>query len=320
MSRSAATQTGSNLTERLHVLSDMTRLRLLTLLATNELTVGELASTMQLPQSTASRHLKILLNSGWIGRRTHGTSSRYWFETDDLSSEFLDLWVPINAQLVDSPQVRQDQHRLTQVLSERRFDTMAFFGQVGSEWDVMRTELFGRIFADEALLALLPNSWVIADLGCGTGDLSAKIAPHVAQVIAVDMSDEMLTAARKRLGANDNIAFYEADLMHLPIETAAVDAACISLVLHHVTDPEAAIAEAIRIVKPGSGRLLIIDMLQHDRAEYKHTMGHQHLGFTTTEITNWMECNGLVDIQIKTLTSPPDAMGPELLVASGTRR
>ncbi len=63
--------------DRMTVLGDPVRCRLLLLLEHQELTVSELCGVLQLPQSTVSRHLKLLTDDGWIAVRRDGTSRRY---------------------------------------------------------------------------------------------------------------------------------------------------------------------------------------------------------------------------------------------------
>lgn len=314
------TSTGSRqrLTDRLALLSEMTRLRLLRLLEAEELGVGELASILQLPQSTVSRHLKTLLEHNWIIRRSEGTSSMYRLVVDSLNVESRELWGLARRQLGTPPQVRQDDHRLRQILAKRATDTIAYFGRVGGEWDAVRTELFGSSFVDEALLALIDPSWVVADLGCGTGDIAARLAPLVSAVHVVDMSKAMLAAARKRLGSHANVKFHHGDLTHLPLDDRSVDAAIISLVLHHVAEPSAAIAEASRILRPG-GRLLVIDMLEHDREQYRQTMGHKWLGFKPSDMAAWFAAARLAEVRTIQLPPDPSAKGPDLFAIGGTR-
>lgn len=316
--RSTSRSGGADITERLSVLGEITRLRLLRLLEREELAVGELADVLQLPQSTVSRHLKILLEGGWIIRRSEGTASHYRMVPDDLDAESAELWALASKQLGETKQTRQDSNRLDEALRQRTTDTVSYFGRVAGEWDSIRQNLFGTAFTDEALLALIPSDWVVADLGCGTANIAQRLGPHVKHVHAVDMSKTMLDAARKRLGHLENISFHHADLLDLPLPDACVDAAVISLVLHHVDAADEAIGEVARIVRPG-GRLVVIDMLAHDRAEYRHTMGHCHLGFEFDQMEVWFGRFNLTVDRSWRLASDAKAVGPDLFAMVGVR-
>lgn len=304
------------LTERLAALSEQIRLRLLRLLERDELSVGEVAKVVQLPQSTVSRHLKLLADAGWLMRRAEGTASYYRLLHDDLPAESRELWNTVRRQFADSAQLREDDRRLDSVLAERSADSMAFFGRVAGEWDAIRVDLFGPDFTPRALLGLIPHEWTVADLGCGTGNIAELLAPLVRHVIAVDQSAPMIKAAKKRLRGHKNVEFVRGDLLALPQEDASVDAATCALVLHHLDDPAGALAEMRRIVRPG-GTALIIDMQEHDRTVYRATMGHKRLGFSEEEIDSLLEDAGFESRRVIPMPDSAEGKGPGLFIATG---
>lgn len=303
------------LTQRLATLSEVVRLRILRLLEAEELSVGEVASVVQLPQSTVSRHLKLLSDAGWLVRRSEGTATLYRLVHDELTPGARSLWLAVREQFASSPDVAEDTRRLKAVLNERRADSQAFFGRVAGRWDDVRTELFGGVFTADALLGLLPSHWTVADLGCGTGNAAEHLAAVVERVIAVDQSAPMLQAARKRLARFRNVTFVRAGLEHLPLEAASIDAAVCVLVLHHLEDPAAVLREIRRVLRPG-GVALIIDMIEHDRASYRHTMGHRWLGFSEQRLIELMGEAGFVRPRVRALSAEPDARGPGLFACS----
>jgi ArsR family transcriptional regulator len=164
------------------------------------------------------------------------------------------------------------------------------------------------------------SRWIIGDLGCGTGQVSAALAPFVERVVAVDASAAMLQAARKRLHGLDNIDLRRGELEALPIDIdeERLDAATLMLVLHHVAEPEKALTEVARVLKP-AGRVLIVDMLPHDRDSYRQQMGHVWLGFAEEQTRRMMTAAGFEGVRVVPL--PPDgrAKGPALFVATGQR-
>lgn len=305
----------TSILERLAALGDMTRLRILRLLESHELSVGEVSQVVQLPQSTVSRHLKVLADGSWLAKRNQGTATLYRHVLDDVPVEARALWVAVRDQLGHSAEFEDDARRVKAVLAERRTDSQAFFGQVAGEWDRVRSELFGSRFTQDGLLAFLPRHWVVADLGCGTGNASELLAPCVKRVIAVDQSAAMLDAAKRRLEGVRNVEFVRGELEKLPLEDASVDAAVIALVLHHAEEPGAALGEARRVLRAG-GTLLVIDMTAHDRAEYRRQMGHRHLGFERSVFEAMLRSAGFTDVAVRDLPGEPEARGPGLFVAT----
>src|SRR5215468_8155812 len=205
--------------DHLSALADTTRHRILLLLERQELSVSEICAVLQLPQSTVSRHLKALADSGWVASRGEGTSNVYTMSRD-LDSPARRLWLLVREQVGTSAAAVQDQRRLQTALAERRTKSQEFFASSAGQWDRLRDELFGDRFHLAALAAFAGSAWTVGDLGCGTGRVSEALAPFVARVIAVDASAAMLNAARKRLHAFDNVDLRRGDLEALPIDDA----------------------------------------------------------------------------------------------------
>src|SRR5262245_50998161 len=315
--------------DHLACLADTTRSRLLLLLDGHELTVSELCGIMQLPQSTVSRHLKALADSGWIATRAEGTSHLYTMSREETpagrraarsrngvtngcgatrtikdESPARRLWLLVREQVGPTPGARQDQRRLRAALAERRTKSQEFFSSSAGQWDRMRDELFGDRFHLAAFAAFANRAWIVGDLGCGTGQVSAALAPFVQRIVAVDGSAAMLQAAKRRFHDVDNVELRRGDLEALPIDDARLDAATLMLVLHHITDPAKALTEVARVLKPG-GRLVVVDMLPHDRESYRQQMGHVWLGFSEPHMTRLLTDAGFESFRIVAL--PPDA-------------
>lgn len=307
------------LLESFSALADPTRCRLLLVLEQQELTVSELCAVLQLPQSTVSRHLKMLSEAGLVSSRRDGTSNYY---TPALDQPHAALWQLARREFIDRPTATQDGRRLDRVLAARRATSERFFATSAGQWDRLRDDLFGGDFYLRALLGLLPASWVVGDLGCGTGAIVAALAPHVGSVIGVDASDEMLKAAARRL-ENDfpdvkNVQLRPGVLEALPLEDAMLDAAMLVLVLHHLAAPSVALSEAFRVLKPG-GRLLIVDMAPHEREEYRQQMGHVWLGFSEDQIRRLVGQAGFSSVKVLALPAVTEARGPALFAATGEK-
>jgi len=304
--------------DHMTALSDPTRCRMLLLLEKHELTVGELCAVLQMPQSSVSRHLKTLADDDWVASRRDGTSRFYTMPLDDLGPAASRLWPIIREQVAATTSAAQDDRRLRGVLTRRRAKSQAFFATAAGQWDRLRDDLFGDSFYLWAVLGLIDPTLVVGDLGCGTGQLSQTIAPYVNKVIAVDASSDMLDGARHRLADARNVEIRQGELEALPIDNEALHVAMMSLVLHYSPDPARALTETARVLRPG-GRVLVVDMLPHDREEYQQQMGHVWLGFSEKQVSKFLTGAGFHHVMIRSLPVDPDAKGPALFAAIATR-
>ncbi len=299
-------------------LADPTRLRLLRLLEGHELGVVDLCDVLQMPQSTVSRHLKVLSDQGWLRSRRQGTANLYSLAEDDLASAARAFWELAREQTKDWPTLQQDAVRLQRRLSARSHDSKAFFAGAAANWLKLRQDLYGHSFSIAALLSLLPAGWTVADLGCGTGQMVSQLAPNVAQVIGVDSSPDMLAAARQRLSDLTNVDLREGDLEGLPIEDATCDAAMMVLVLTYVNEPADALAEMFRVIRPG-GRAVVIDLMLHDRDDFRRQMDQKHMGFAAQTLASLLMDAGFENATARPLPPEADAKGPALLLATATK-
>jgi ArsR family transcriptional regulator len=302
---------------RLTALSDPTRCRILRLLEQHELTVGELCSSLQLPQSTVSRHLRVLSDEGWTSARGEGTSRFYKADLDALDSGARDLWMIVREQLGSSLGMNGDQRRAEAVIAKRKAKVRQFFDSAAGSWDELRSELIADRSDVLALLDLLDPEWVIGDLGCGTGHISAALAPSVGRIIAIDESGPMLAAARDRLSGLDNVEFREGHVESLPLEDGSLDVAILFLVAHFITDPARAMQEVRRVLKP-RGRLMIVDLLPHEREEYITKLGHVWQGFSEEQINGWLDGAGFADSRYRPMAQTSDRT-PGLFVSTARK-
>ena len=303
--------------DRLSTLADSTRSRLLLILDRHEVTVGELCAILQLPQSTVSRHLKVLSDDHWIVSRAEGTS-RYYRRNPLLVEGAQRLWDLVRDDVIRSAVALEDAQRADAVIAGRRSRSQEFFTTAAARWDALRRDLYGDRQDVSILLALLDPEWTVGDLGCGTGNLASILSGYVKRVIAVDGSEAMLAAAGSRLSGVPNVDLRLGELETLPVENGVLDAALLSLVLHYVAEPPRALAEAHRVLKPG-GRLAVLEMLPHARDDYRQQMGHIWQGFGEGQMKDWLTGVGFQDVRVRSLPVDERAKGPALFVAAGTR-
>lgn len=279
--------------------------------------MSELTSVLQLPQSSVSRHLKVLAGEGWVTSRQDGTSRHYRLAAA-LDGEAAELWEVSKRSLAGAAWVDADAERAGAVLAARRLRSEEFFSESATRWDELRADLFGGSADLSALLGLLDPAWIVGDLGAGTGALAEILAPFVGRLLAIDRSPEMLRSARRRLASVPNAEVREGELERLPVETGTLDLALFVLVLHYVVEPRRALEEAARTLKPG-GRLVIVDMREHAREEYRATMGHLWPGFGERQLHDWTASAGFATYRHTGLRPDPEASGPLLFLGAATR-
>ena len=286
-------------------LADETRLRLVRLLARYELNVGEIVSVVDMGQSRISRHLRILVESGLLVARRDGL----WVFYGARESEFLAAVAP----LITDCGPEEDLERAREALDIRTRETRRFFNSIAPDWQTMRREVLGELDLDALIVDRLEAGWSMADLGCGPGELLAAVAARTAaashdagngsawNLIGVDASPAMLELARRKASLS-NASLRMGELTHLPLADAEVRSAVLSLTLHHLSDPLAALREAQRVIAPG-GRLVVVDYLKHDSELMRLRFGDRWLGFTREEMSGWLSQAGFVvdAIDVKTV-------------------
>ena len=210
------------------------------------------------------------------------------------------LWTALEEQFeaaADDPAVRADEARLQEVLRLRKenFETHG-----AADTRDARQLVPGRSWAawSRALGLLLPPLRV-ADLGCGDGYLTIEASRWASRVVAVDRSPAVLERARAlaRRRRVANVLWKEGDLERLPIKDASIDVALLSQALHHAVNPARAVAEAARITVPG-GRVLILDLREHDEEWVRSQLGDRALGFGDDQLKRLLAGAGLVDVRV----------------------
>ena len=298
-------------------LADPTQLRLLHVLERHELGVAELCEVLQQPQSTVSRHLKILSSQGWFEVRRQGPN-RIYRMSEGVDPAARRLWRLARDESQRWATLQHDQLRLDRRLRERRSGAEEFFAGAAGDWDRLRAEWYGTGFGASALLALLPPDWTVADLGCGTGSLAAALAPEVARVVGVDQSADMLRSARRRTAGLGNVELRRGALEALPLDDASCDAALLVLSLGWVADPPRVLAEAARVVRPG-GRLALVDAVLHDDEDFRRRAGQVWPGFEPARLVEMLGAAGFAAATCRPLPPEPAAKGPALLLARARR-
>jgi ubiquinone/menaquinone biosynthesis C-methylase UbiE/biotin operon repressor len=307
----------ASIVKSLRVLGDINRLRMLLLLAREELSVAELQEILGMGQSTISTHLAQLKHAGLVQDRR--TGKNIWYQAKSEGEVLSQLLASLQQAPGELPEAEHDHAALDLVLRKRQDKTRAFFddmaGRLGREY------VPGRSWKSiaEALLQLLPPM-VIADLGAGEGAFSLLLAQRAQQVIAVDNSDRMVelgSALAKKTGVT-TLEYRKGDLEAVPIADGSVDLALFSQSLHHALHPARAITEAWRILKPG-GRIAILDLVQHRFAEARELYADVWLGFSEVELEKLLSKAGFGNVHTAVVHKETEAPFFQTVLATGNK-
>jgi SAM-dependent methyltransferase len=300
---------------RLKVFADATRVRLLALLEREELTVAELSAITRLAQPRVSTHLARLKEAGLVRDRRAGVSAYYRFDEDTLDPAQRALWQSISAGS-DDPLLRQDAERVPAVLATRAADQNWADSVAG---DMERHYSPGRTWealARSALPLLEPGD--LLDIASGDGVLAELLAPHARRYVCVDASPRVVAAASERLRRHDNVEVLEGDMHALPLPDASFDLAVLMHALTYAAKPAKAVAEAVRVLRPG-GRLLLSSLARHEHRAVVEAYGHLNLGFTEKELRRFVERAGLQVISGETVTREKRPPHFEVVSLIGTK-
>ncbi len=289
--------------ETFRALADSSRLRILRLLRSMELSVGELALVLGQSQPRVSRHVKILCDAGLTERRKEGSWVFVALGAQRLVTPVLAAIDALDGEAADG-EGATDAARLAAVRADRASSASQWFEAHASEWDAIRSLHIAESEVEAAMQRLLGDVPLgrLVDIGTGTGRMIELFAPHARTALGIDRSSEMLRIARAKIGERGlaNTELRQADLYSLPLGDGAADVAIVHHVLHYAQQPGAAIVEAARVLAP-DGRLLIADFAPHDREDLRAQDAHTRLGFSDAQIEGWFATAGLEPERIETL-------------------
>jgi ArsR family transcriptional regulator len=280
--------------DTLKAAAESSRLRILALLSRGDLTVSDLTEILNQSQPRVSRHLKLLLEAGLIGRYQEGSWAYFRLSDSDSERDFVNGLVS-RVHLSD-PQVERDLERLAAVKRKRQERAKEYFSENATSWDRIRSLHVSDAAVEGALKRLVGKKpfQSMLDLGTGTGRLLEIFAPLYRRGVGIDLSREMLTVARANLDRAGiaNAQVRQGDIYSPPVERDAYDLVTMHQVLHYLDDPQLAIREAARLLRP-AGRLVIVDFAPHALEFLRDEHAHMRLGFSDRQIAEWFAEAGL---------------------------
>ncbi|MBX9759196.1 MAG: metalloregulator ArsR/SmtB family transcription factor [Beijerinckiaceae bacterium] len=298
----------SSILAGLEAAGEVTRLRLLALLAEAEITVSELVHILGQSQPRVSRHLKLLVESGLVERHREGAWAFFNLAPAGPSARLArDILHRVDPK---DPQIVADRQRLAEVRRNRADAAARYFAEIAADWDRVRSLHVPEEDVEAAILDLVGEGplQAVLDLGTGTGRMLQLLSPHANRVVGVDLSPAMLSLARAQVerAALRNVQLRQGDVYALPVERDSYDLVLVHQVLHYLDDPQRALRESARALRPG-GRLVVIDFAPHEHEFLRARHAHRRLGFSREEINAMFAEIGLEIVGGRDLAAHRDA-------------
>lgn len=304
--------------ETLKLLADSTRVRILSLLEREELSVAELQEVLDMGQSRISSHLGLLRQGELVHDRREGKKTFYTINTD-FDAVGLSLLRAACRAVAATDQITDDCINLNRILEKRKQQSEQYFnsvaGRLGKNYCPGRSwEAIGHF-----LLHLTPKI-KIADLGAGEGLISQLLARRAEEVVCVDNSPKMIEFGSELAAKNGftNLRYELGDIEAVPLKDQSFDLVLLSQALHHAQHPERALAEAYRILRPG-GQVMIIDLLEHNFEKARELYADVWLGFSENKLYQFLKEAGFRKPEVNVVSREDDEPNFQTVLASGVK-
>jgi ubiquinone/menaquinone biosynthesis C-methylase UbiE len=274
----------------LKAIAETTRIRILFALSHGELNVSELTYILGQSQPRVSRHLKLMSESGLLARHKEGNWVLFRLRQEGvggaLARALVDMLPGKDANLSG------DLARLEAVKRQREEAASAYFSANATSWSELRSLHVDEANVEHAIQSMIGAGKIgtIVDLGTGTGRVLELFSGLSTQLHGIDSSREMLAIARANLEKQGlrHAQLRQADIFALPLGDATADVVTIHQVLHFLDEPQKALLEARRILKP-DGKLLVVDFAPHDLEALRENHAHRRLGISSEQMTTWLQ-------------------------------
>ena len=304
--------------ELLKLLADPTRVRILSLLAKEELSVAELQEILDMGQSRISSHLGLLRQGELVQDRREGKKT-FYVVNQNFEEEGMSLIRAAYSAVENTSEVREDNTNLKRILEKRKQKAEEYFnsvaGRLGKNYCPGRSwEAIGHF-----LLHLTPKIRIV-DLGAGEGLISQLLARRAEKVVCIDNSPKMVEFGSELAKKNGftNLSYKLGDIEAVPLNDNAFDCALLSQALHHAQRPQTAVKEAFRILKAG-GQLIIIDLLEHQFEKARDLYADVWLGFSENKLYQMLKTAGFRKIEVNIVATEAEAPHFQTILAVGTK-
>jgi ubiquinone/menaquinone biosynthesis C-methylase UbiE len=269
--------------------AESTRIRILFVLSHGELNVSELTYVLGQSQPRVSRHLKLMSEAGLLTRHKEGNWVLFRLRSEGLGGALaralVDMLPGHDAVLGG------DLARLAEVRRQRDEKAAAYFSANAAHWSELRSLHVDETNVEHAMrhLAGTGKFSTVVDLGTGTGGVLELFGKQADHLFGIDASREMLAIARANLerAGLRQAELRQADIYAVPLADASADLVTIHQVLHFLDEPQKALLEARRILKP-HGALLVVDFAPHELEELREHHAHRRLGISAEQMTGWL--------------------------------
>lgn len=284
--------------------AESTRIRIMFILSHGELNVSELTYVLGQSQPRVSRHLKLMAEAGLLSRHKEGNWVLFRLRNEGLGGALARALVDM-LTLKDSL-LSGDLSRLEEVKRQREEKAAAYFSANAASWSELRSLHVNEENVEHAMQQLIGGSpfETLVDLGTGTGRVLELFSSQAKLILGIDTSRDMLAIARASLEKHGlRPELRQSDIYALPLADASADVVTVHQVLHFLDEPQKALLEARRILKP-EGKLLVVDFAPHELEELREDHAHRRLGISAEQMTAWFNRANLVMERHEVLDPP----------------
>lgn len=279
----------------LKTLGHTDRLRIIAILDRGELTVTELVQTLELSQPRITQYISSLEAADIVERLREGSWVFSRLKRSNTHIHEL-IQTVLRKMPEDDADLVADSKRLEAVREARSQIADKFFAKVAQDDRQLGHEYLPQKNIENALLKSVAglNFKFMIDMGTGTGRMLELFASQVQKGAGIDMNPDMLKVARYKLADEQfgHISLQQSDLHSTPFREGSADLVTLHQVLHYLDDPREAIKESARLMAQDA-ILLIVDFETHNVEEFRNNYAHRRLGFSDTDIQEWLESVGL---------------------------